>query len=397
MSKKLQRLADALRDTTNDRRHRTGASRRGLTCDVLEDRQLLSWGGGGGFHGAGMTAFAGGAHGRGGAGMGRSAHVMSHGLRGAGHAAAAQTVSSSSTPAAATAADPSTTSTTASTTTTSSSDAPTTPPADPAGHTLTDAAKTAMETLRTDLHAIQAKSGVTVAQQVAFRDDLQAVAKASTSRASTETQTALQTDLKALNGQLPTDAQATQLKADYTALLKSQGVTDQTLIDKTIADAQAIVTASNVTNDDLTKIAADRKAVQDALGTPAADTTSTSTSTTSDTTGTADTSKTPAPLAGLPFDVILGGERGMGFPGGPMGGFGKAGPGGDGFGQGGRGAGGFGQGGRRMGGRFQGGAPQGGPFGGDTGTGSGTGSTATTQQNAPDFGQGGPGGWGGRF
>jgi hypothetical protein len=121
---------------------------------------------------------------------------------------------------------------------------------------------TDLQKLQTDTHAILARSQVTVAQMVALQDDLQSIAKAETSAPSQATVQAFQTDLKGFAGALPTDAQKTQLENDYKAMLQSAGVTDTTLIDKAINDAEAIVASSGITSDDLATIAADRKAIQ---------------------------------------------------------------------------------------------------------------------------------------
>lgn len=139
-------------------------------------------------------------------------------------------------------------------------------PAQPATPPSNPALAAALEALHTDMHAILAKSQVTVAQTVALVDDHQAIGKASTSPPSPETLQAFQKDLASIQGAVPTDAQKTQLEADYTAMVKSQGVSDSSLIARTIGDAEAIFAASNVTSDDLARIAADEKAVQTALG-----------------------------------------------------------------------------------------------------------------------------------
>jgi hypothetical protein len=295
MSKTLQQMAAVVRRArVNNRCHKTGATRRELVCDVLEDRQLLSSAGGHFGLGLGASAVTNHAHSRGGMGyLSMVSRLGGHGLR----AAAVASTSTSTTPSV------STSTSTAPSATTPSQATPT-------------QLQTDFKQLQTDLHAIAAKSGVTVAQEVAVQDDFQAIQKAATGAPSSATQTTLQTDLKALNGLLPTTAQkSTQLQTDYTALLNSEGVTDQTLVTKTITDLNAIVQASNVTDADLSKIIADRQAIATDLGTPSTSTTSSSTSTTT----------TPDPLAGLPFNVILGTAGGLGHPGGPMGGFGQGG------------------------------------------------------------------------
>ena len=120
--------------------------------------------------------------------------------------------------------------------------------------------------LQTDMHAIFAKSQVTVADMVAMGDDLKAIDKAATSAPSQATIQALQTDVNSLQGALPTSAQQTQLASDFTALVQSRGVTDTTLINKTINDAETILTASGLTSTDVSTIAADHKQIQTDLG-----------------------------------------------------------------------------------------------------------------------------------
>jgi hypothetical protein len=283
----LQQAAAVVRRARANRRlHKTGAMRREPGCDVLEGRQLLSVAGG--RFDLGGPAMMGHAHSRG---------EMHHMGRLGGHDL--KTVATTSTS--------STDSTSTSTPTDSNA---TTPPQS----TSSTQHKTDFEQLRTDQQAIAAKSSVTVAQEAAVRSDFQSIRKDTTGSPSSTAQTTLQNDIKALNGLLPTAAQQTQLQTDYTALLNSEGVTDQTLITKTINDLNAIVQASNVTNDDLKKIIADRQAITNDMGTPSS-TTGSSTSTTT----------TPDPLAGLPFNMILGSAGSLGHPGGPMGGFGRMG------------------------------------------------------------------------
>ena len=74
-----------------------------------------------------------------------------------------------------------------------------------------------------------------------------------------------------LDGKLPSDEQKQQIKDAFTAVVKSQGVSDQSLIDKTIADIQAVNAARNVTADDLATLAADRKAIDELLASQSSD------------------------------------------------------------------------------------------------------------------------------
>jgi hypothetical protein len=127
--------------------------------------------------------------------------------------------------------------------------------------------QTDLTKLQTDQQAIQDKSQVTPAELAAVRTDLQALQKDVTSKPDATAVTTLDDDIKALNGQLPSATQTAQLTTDFTAVLTSEGVTDQTLITQTISDIQAVATSSNVTADDLTTIAADQAAIQaDQLG-----------------------------------------------------------------------------------------------------------------------------------
>jgi hypothetical protein len=128
--------------------------------------------------------------------------------------------------------------------------------------------------LQTDMHAIFAKSQVTVAEIVALDDDLKAIDKSATSAPSQATIQALQADVKSLQGALPTSAQQTQLASDFTALEQSRGVTDTTLLNKTINDAETILTASNLTSNDVSTIAADHQQIQTDLGASAPSSTS---------------------------------------------------------------------------------------------------------------------------
>jgi hypothetical protein len=134
------------------------------------------------------------------------------------------------------------------------------------GKSLSPQLKAEFQKLQTDTQAIQAKSQVTPAETTALRDDFKAINKAATSPPSPTAVQTFQNDLKSLQGTLPTDAQRAQLESDFKAVVNSRGVTDQTLIDKTISDAEAIVASSNITSADLATIAADQKAIQTDLG-----------------------------------------------------------------------------------------------------------------------------------
>jgi hypothetical protein len=125
--------------------------------------------------------------------------------------------------------------------------------------------QTDFQTLQTDTEAILAKSQVTVAQLTAVTVDFQKLASEATSKPDQSKLTTLANDIQALNGQLPTTTQASQLQADYTAVLQSEGITDTTLIAQTIADINTVVQASNITAADLSKLAADETAIKNDL------------------------------------------------------------------------------------------------------------------------------------
>jgi hypothetical protein len=119
--------------------------------------------------------------------------------------------------------------------------------------------------LQTDTQAILAKSQVTVAQLTAVNVDFQKLASEATSKPDQSKVTTLTNDLQALKGQLPTSTQASQLQADFTAVLQSEGITDTALITQTITDINTVVQASNVTAADLSKLAADETAIKNDL------------------------------------------------------------------------------------------------------------------------------------
>ncbi len=169
--------------------------------------------------------------------------------------------------------------------------------------------KTDFQKLQTDLQAIDAKSQVTVAETTALRADFQKIQAAATSKPDQTKLSTLKSDITALNGQLPSASQTTQLTTDLTAVLTSAGITDQSLIQQTITDIQAIEQSSGVTSTDVSTIAADRKAI-------AADTSSSapSGSTSGSTTTTAAAPATATDPLGWP---ALGGIPGNQFGGGP--------------------------------------------------------------------------------
>jgi hypothetical protein len=140
-------------------------------------------------------------------------------------------------------------------------------PQDPtSGSGGTSTADTQLQTdltkLQTDLQAVQDKSQVTPALLAAARNDFQKIQAATTSKPDQTKLATLTADIKSLAGKLPTADQTTQLTADFTAVLESEGVTDQALITQAITDIQAVATASNITADDLSTLAADRAAIE---------------------------------------------------------------------------------------------------------------------------------------
>ena len=153
-----------------------------------------------------------------------------------------------------------------STSTSSSSSTTSTPPSSTGP---TDQLKTDFQTLQTDTQAIQAKSQVTVAELTAVKSDFNKLQSEATSKPSQAKVTTLTNDITALNGQLPNATQTTQLGADYTAVLQSEGITDTTLITQTIGDINAVVQSANLTAADLTTLAADQTAIKNDLGSTA--------------------------------------------------------------------------------------------------------------------------------
>ena len=141
----------------------------------------------------------------------------------------------------------------------------------PASTTTTPTAPTPLQTdlkkLMTDSQAVQDKSQVTPALLAAVRKDFAKIRSEATTAPDTTKLATLTSDLKAVGDALPTAAQTTQLQNDFTAVVQSEGITDQALIAQTTADLQAVVTATNISSADLATLAADRLAVQNDRGT----------------------------------------------------------------------------------------------------------------------------------
>lgn len=125
---------------------------------------------------------------------------------------------------------------------------------------------TDLKKLHTDLQTIEKKSQVTLGQLATLRSDFEQISQAATSAPDDTKLTTLQNDIKSIGNQLPTTAQVQQLQSDFTAVIKSEGVTDDTLISAAWTDIQGVVTASKITADDAALIAADQKAIQTDLG-----------------------------------------------------------------------------------------------------------------------------------
>jgi hypothetical protein len=153
--------------------------------------------------------------------------------------------------------------------------------------------KTDLQKLHDDVQAILGKSQVTIAELTAVRADFERIASEATSQLDSTKTAALTNDIQALNGQLPTAAQTTQLQADYTAVLQSQGITDQTLINQTMSDINAVVQSANITAADLATLSADQAAIKSDLGTNASG------------------GSTSGP-SGMPFPGPMGGDFGGG-------------------------------------------------------------------------------------
>lgn len=258
----LRDMLDSLCAIELVRARRRHAQRRGLECDVLEDRQLLASPAGGWASIAHVSHLHGevaasGSHSNfehmGGRGLVRN-QTGSGRIRAPLPFSPPQTLGNAGVQA-------------SGTTNSQALTMPNPPAVNLAQLTASNPQLAAdLQKLRTDTQAILAKSQVTPAETTALHDDLRAIDKAATTPPSQAAVQALQTDVKSFQGALPTDEEKAQLATDFTALVESRGVTDQTLIGKTISDAEAIVASSNVTSTDLATLVADRKAIQTDMG-----------------------------------------------------------------------------------------------------------------------------------
>lgn len=139
-----------------------------------------------------------------------------------------------------------------------------------------------LQKLETDVHAIAAKSGVTVADLTTLYADDQAIGMAGVSL----DRTALNKAVTDLATAIAGSADTTASKAEFNALFSATSVS-QTTIDKAFTDVSQVITDSKISATDLATIAADQMAVKAALPTIQA----------YSQTGTASTSTTTTPAA----------------------------------------------------------------------------------------------------
>ena len=131
---------------------------------------------------------------------------------------------------------------------------------DATGTTSTDPGAAAMEQYLADVQTIADKSQVTPALQAALRKDLQALNSAATTAPDQAKALALQSDVQTLAGTLPTGDGLATLRADFTAAVNSEGVTDSARITQTFSDLNALIAATNIGPGDVTTLTADLKA-----------------------------------------------------------------------------------------------------------------------------------------
>ena len=124
--------------------------------------------------------------------------------------------------------------------------------------------------LQTDLQAIAAKSGVTVAELNTLGADDQAIAQATT----TPDATKLKTGLTELATAVSAGTDTTQAVTDINAAFANTGLSSST-ISKTITDVTQVIQDSHITSDQLKTIAADQTAVQNDLPAPGSNPTAT--------------------------------------------------------------------------------------------------------------------------
>ncbi|HEY2159396.1 MAG TPA: hypothetical protein VGH33_27470 [Isosphaeraceae bacterium] len=126
--------------------------------------------------------------------------------------------------------------------------------------TATSPVVTALKQYQTDVQKIADSSQVTPALESALTTDLQTLNKAATTAPDQTKVLALESDLKTFAGSVPTSDQLATLQTDFTAVVNSEGVTDQTTISKTFTDLGALITATNISTADVTTLTADLKA-----------------------------------------------------------------------------------------------------------------------------------------
>jgi len=136
---------------------------------------------------------------------------------------------------------------------------------------MDEATQKVFQKLQDDSQAVFDKSEVTPKLEAAVRKDFEKIQAASTTDPDEAKVNDLMDLVQGLEGTLTTDEQRQQIKDAFTAVVKSQGVSDQSLIDQTISDIQAVNKARNITADDLATLAADRKAIDDLLASNTSD------------------------------------------------------------------------------------------------------------------------------
>jgi hypothetical protein len=126
--------------------------------------------------------------------------------------------------------------------------------------TTTSPVVTALKQYQADVQKIADGSQVTPALESALTTDLQTLNKAATTAPDQTKILALESDLKTFAGSVPTSDQLATLQTDFTAVVNSEGVTDQTTISQTFTDLNALIAATNITTADITTLTADLKA-----------------------------------------------------------------------------------------------------------------------------------------
>jgi hypothetical protein len=127
--------------------------------------------------------------------------------------------------------------------------------------TISSTQKANLTKLATDLEAIHAQSGVTVAQLHQLDSDIAVALKSATSKPSSTSVTAFKSALlKALDSGPLTAAETKALVTDFDAVLTSTGIST-TDIQTVGTDIKGIVTASHVTKSQAAEIWSDLEAI----------------------------------------------------------------------------------------------------------------------------------------